>query len=429
MTYIYTDIINAKYMDFSKIPVTDHSVVFCKGILEQLIENEQRVRARRKKDLYSYEFAVKAVLSALMLATAETTGGWVYRSVSKKSFANSPIKGDTFNHLIHELDKNGFIDIVKGSNHSSPFSDGFIPGIATRFKASDALVRLWRQSGFSLKDVRHHFKQQPILNDVRLKSMSQRQRNQKAVGKNLKVPVNNTVSVIKAQLESINRYLLKQSFDGMEFLGLRRIFNEGDHHDFNWNMGGRLYAIGDDNYQRLKKADRLNLRINDEPVVELDINASYLRILHGLRGFPLPASSDIYDVPTLHRSMVKAWVSSTLGHTNFHRAWPARTLDELRKDGLIVSKKQTYPAIQSLVLENYPVLRDWPTCGISWSHLMYMESEAMIEAMEILRGYDVPTLPVHDSLILPKTSGVMAQEVIKQVFTDHFNVEFVVNGL
>ncbi len=190
MTYIYTDIINAKYMDFSKVPVTDHAVVFCKGILEQLIENEQRVRARRKKDLDSYEFAVRAVLSALMLAKAETTGGWVYRSVSKKSFGNSPIKGDTFNHLIQQLDKNGFIDIVKGSNHCAPFSDGFIPGIATRFKASDALVRLWTQNGFSLKDVRRHFKQQPSLKDVRLKSMSQRQRNQKAVGKNLKVPVN-----------------------------------------------------------------------------------------------------------------------------------------------------------------------------------------------------------------------------------------------
>ncbi len=109
MTYIYTDIINAKYMDFSKIPVTDHAVIFCKDILDQLIENEQRVRARRKKDLENYEFAVKTVLSALMLAKAETNGGWVYRSVSKKSFADSAIRGDTFNHLIRELVKNGYV--------------------------------------------------------------------------------------------------------------------------------------------------------------------------------------------------------------------------------------------------------------------------------------------------------------------------------
>ena len=429
MTYIYTDIINAKYLDFSKIPVTDHAVIFCKDILDQLIENEQRVRARRKKDLENYEFALKVVLSALMLAKAETNGGWVYRSVSKKSFANSVIKGDNFNHLIQELDRNGYIEIVKGSNHKAPFSAGFVPGIATRFKASNALVKRWKQRGFSIKDIRHHFKQQPSLKEIRLKAMSQRQRNQKAVGKNLPVPRTNQVNVINAQLVSINRFLLEQSFDGMEFLGLRRIFNEGDHHDFNWNMGGRLYAIGEDNYQRLKKADRLKLKINNEPVVELDINASYLRILHGLRGFPLPESSDIYSVPTLHRSMVKAWISSTLGHTNFHRAWPTRTLDELKKDGLSVSKKQTYPAVQSLVLEHYAVLRDWPTCGIRWSHLMFEEAEAMIEVIKTLRDRNVPSLPVHDSLIVPKSTGPLAKETIERVFSDLFKTEFIVKGL
>ena len=113
MSYIYTDLINAKYLDFSKIPVTDHAIIFCKDILDQLIENEQRVRARRKKDLENYEFALKVVLSALMLAKAETNVGWVYRSVSKKSFANSAIKGDTFNHLIQELDKTAISTLSK----------------------------------------------------------------------------------------------------------------------------------------------------------------------------------------------------------------------------------------------------------------------------------------------------------------------------
>ena len=113
MTYIYTDLIMPSTWISQNIPVTDHAVIFCKDILDQLIENEQRVRARRKKDLENLEFAVKAVLSALMLAKAETNGGWVYRSVSKKSFANSAIKGDTFNHLIQELDKTAISKLLK----------------------------------------------------------------------------------------------------------------------------------------------------------------------------------------------------------------------------------------------------------------------------------------------------------------------------
>jgi len=429
MSYIFADIKNAKFMDLSKIPVTTHAVNFCEEILRELIENEQRTRARRKQDLDSYEFALKAVLSSLMLAKIETPGGWVYRSVSKKSFSDSFIKGGTFNRLIRELDKKGYLDIVKGSNHKAPFGTGYRPGLATRFRASDALIKHWKQSGFSIKDLRHHFKQQPSLTEVRLKAKSQRQRHLKINGKSLPIPRNDQVIAIKEQLERINGYLIKQSFDGTNFLGLRRIFNEGDHHDFNWNMGGRLYAIGDDNYQSLKKAARLKLKINSAPVIELDINASYLRILHGLRGFKLPEASDIYHVPPLHRSIVKAWIKSTLGNTGFHTRWPLRTLTELKKDGLTVTKKQTYPAIQSLVLENYPVLKDWPICGIRWSHLMYEEAEAMLEVMERLQHQDIPSLPVHDSLIVPEAAGKRAHDEMTEVFERRFQVPFIINGL
>ena len=429
MSYIFTDIIDAKFMDLSKIPVTTHAINFCEGILHELIENEQRARARRKNDLDSYALALKSVLSSLMTAKTETAGGWVYRSVSKKSFSNSLIKGDTFNRLIRELDKQGYLDIVKGSNHKAPFGTGYVPGLATRFRASDALMKRWKQSGFSIKDLRHHFKQQPSLAEVRLKAMSQRQRHLKINGKSLRVPRNEQVIAAKEQLERINRYLIKQSFDGTNFLGLRRIFNEGDHHDFNWNMGGRLYAIGDYNYQSLKKAARLRLKINSAPVIELDINASYLRILHGLRGFKLPEGSDVYHVPTLHRSIVKAWIKSTLGNTGFHTRWPHRTLAELKKDGLTVTKKQTYPAVQSLVLENYPVLRDWPTCGIRWSRLMFEESEAMLEVMERLQHRDIPSLPVHDSLIVPEAAGKRAHDEMTEVFERRFQVPFIISGL
>ena len=64
----------------------------------------------------------------------------------------------------------------------------------------------------------------------------------------------------------------------MEFYGLRRIFNEGDRSEFRWDIGGRLYAASENSYQHLKKEKRLKIKINDEEVVEIDINADYKNV-------------------------------------------------------------------------------------------------------------------------------------------------------
>ena len=60
----------------------------------------------------------------------------------------------------------------------------------------------------------------------------------------------------------------------MEFYSLRRIFNEGDRPEFRWDMEGRLYAASENSFQHLKKEERQKIKINDQEVVEIDINAS-----------------------------------------------------------------------------------------------------------------------------------------------------------
>ena len=107
--------------------------------------------------------------------------------------------------------------------------------------------------GVALTDILRHFKSSPRLDQIRLKSSSSRLKQHKINGHNMKVPTEARTDVLKAELKSLKRYLLQQEFTGFDFYGLRRIFNEGDREDFNWNMGGRLYAISEHHYQRLKK--------------------------------------------------------------------------------------------------------------------------------------------------------------------------------
>ena len=69
----------------------------------------------------------------------------------------------------------------------------------------------------------------------------------------------------------------------------------------------------------MKQQDRARMRIGGEEVVEIDINASYLTILHGISGFALPDRDDIYDISGIDRVIVKAWITSTIDHHCFQR--------------------------------------------------------------------------------------------------------------
>ncbi len=88
---------------------------------------------------------------------------------------------------------------------------------------------------------------------------------------------------------------------------LKRVFTAS------WLLGGRWYAVGaEGNYQRMSEAERLGVTINGEPVVEVDVQASHLSIMHGLLGLPLP-DGDPYEFPDMSRSVAKAWITATLG--------------------------------------------------------------------------------------------------------------------
>ena len=60
------------------------------------------------------------------------------------------------------------------------------------------------------------------------------------------------------------------------------------------------------------------MTIGGEEVVEIDINASYLTILHGMAGYPLPNRDDLYAIGGYNRTIVKAWITATIGHHGFH---------------------------------------------------------------------------------------------------------------
>ena len=81
-----------------------------------------------------------------------------------------------------------------------------MPGLATRFKASDKLLSLWQDTGYETIDLKDHFKKKPRLNEIQLKSASSRYQKQKIKGKNLRVEKTTQTQAIKLRLFNINKY-------------------------------------------------------------------------------------------------------------------------------------------------------------------------------------------------------------------------------
>ena len=115
----------------------------------------------------------------------------------------------------------------------------------------------------------------------------------------------------------------------------------------------------------MKQQDRAMIKIGGEEVVEIDIKAYYLTILHGISGFALPERDDIYDISGIDRAIVKAWITSTIGHHSFHSRWPKNALAEIKAAGIDKPKSMTVASFQPTILDHFPMLSGWPTQKIT----------------------------------------------------------------
>ena len=241
-----------------------------------------------------------------------------------------------------------------------------------------------------------------------------------------KIPLSSTTKAeqIIEDVTAINAFLFSFTYDGMVFGGLRRLFNEGDRDDFDYNLGGRLYCANAQGHINMTSHERANIRINGEAVVEIDINASYLTILHALKGEPMPNREDIYAIAGLPREVVKRWFTITMGSPKFQTRWLRSNLDEMKEGGVAHKPWMTVKAVEKAVLEHFPIMKDWPKQEVRWSNLMFIESEVVIGTMlELMRTYQVPSLPVHDCIIVRKSYQDLAMRVLSEQFKAKVGLE------
>jgi hypothetical protein len=186
-----------------------------------------------------------------------------------------------------------------------------------------------------------------------------------------------------------------------------------------WSLHGRWYVPGADSYQGMSAEERLEITIAGEPVVEIDIKASLISLLHGVLGLPLPAD-DLYSIPRVPRDGVKAWINATLGKGSPVVRWSKQTLadhpavadHDARAVGALVMARYPFLANPWVVVERR-VIHGEPRRIL---HHMLTGIEAAVLTMTIagLRERGILGLPMHDGLIVPASAEEIACRLLRE---------------
>ena len=386
-----------------------------------------RKRARRAKDWDSFVDAVGRFTGDL--AASIGAGGKCSPVACPKAagaFGAQSFGYDTFMGVYRAFGDLGLIEVVSpGWYARSPeFGPKAGRGELERIRATDALADLLATHGIPLGQADEHFALLTPPPSLSLRESSVRYRDRKLRGASMKVPSTPETRRLAEEVEGLNSFIRGFKLEGVPFTGWTRGFNQGDHEGFAWDLGGRLYAQPAGSYQGLPGEGRLALRIEGEPLVEIDIKASHLALVYALKGLSLReavrvdfadgtwSEGDPYCIEGLPRKAVKAWITATLGNGKHPTRWAPETARRLREAVPDWNPRELMcRKVGAAVLARHPVLSD--LTGITWGRLQFLESQVIIGAMVRLRDdYGIPALPVHDSLMVPRPVWFTGWEVL-----------------
>ena len=378
----------------------------------------KRVRRPQSKERLAHCLTLDAILADLILATDNTNAlGFCYRSSNRQGFTDSATKATSkvYDWQIDALEATGLIDRKGGYAANEDFDGAKIVHHrrATRLRATWALMEIAQRHGIDHSSLYSHYaklKQEPKATIV-LKTSSTRT----GRGRVMRCPDNERTAELRRPIDAINDAYAQNRFEGTPSPVLRRVFNCADTNGFDFNKGGRLIA----DFQDMPRESRASILIDGRAVVELDLKASQLTILYGITKTPM-REGDPYQIDGVPRSVVKAVVTTMigLGHTNLTR-WPSETrkglLADLGDNGPMSSKAfgKLYAAktMAAKVLKAHPVLHHLSPDKLDWADLQFIESEVMVAVIHELTVHcDIPALPIHDSIIVPKGDEAFARQ-------------------
>ncbi len=394
-----------RMISFNTIGCAAASEALARSVIYIVQQAESRQRVRKADDQISFERAVDFILGDLFKAYVGDSSPYAYRAEGKTNFYGLPVGHSTWKSIMPVLIDLGYVEYFKGSNYKNPFDEGrYLSGSASRFLATESLISLAESHGINFDTLSEYYITEMPKSVLKLKASKRGELEAKVL------PIADTpnTEALAAQVHRLNKYLSKQTLTGGSFEGYRRSFNNGELAGFDWNQGGRLYAVGN-SYQHLSGKRRAAMQINGEPVVEVDVSASHLSIYMGEMGHRASDGIDLYAIDGVPRVAVKQYIASSFGLAKLINKWPTAADAEVVAFDVV--------DVREAVCDAIPCLESLADSGLDWSTLQFLEAEALIQAMESLHKQDISAYGVHDSLIVPISGLKAARNALEGAWT------------
>jgi hypothetical protein len=387
---------------------------------------------RRQRSLEKLRDTLAAIVGGLLVSWGRTPPRAVKRARTASDFSASPVGVETYRTALKGLAALGYVSLRAGVKFQRSFQFQGLPEV---IMPTEALVSIAARHGVLPEIARQHFRIVPsekvpavpsaliTMKTVWERTGGRKDRAEVALGADL----DEQGRAILAQIEAVNAAAARHTVTGAMAPRWKRTFTSasavfaGD-----WDLGGRWTALGgiDGCYQTLPSYLRRDIRIDDESVAEVDVAASQLTLLLGLRGMPLP-SGDLYDISPWPRGVIKYFVNATLGNGRPLQRWRPGTPPDIAALSI--------KAVGASVLDRYPFLAE-PHIGVLPERysgaaepvkllphfIMGREAAAMTAAMTTVWAA-MPgelVMPIHDGLLCRESVVPTVESAIKDGYRE-----------
>jgi hypothetical protein len=252
------------------------------------------------------------------------------------------------------------------------------------------------------------------------------------IGTIKKYPRTHQLNQDRNNLEKINKFLSNQNFALKA--PLKRIYSENE------NRGGRLYTAIQ-NIPNNRLPIRKSLRLNGEPLIEIDFKANHLSMciaLHESESYTrLP--DDPYTLllthsgfkgkeTSLYREYAKAFVTRALGAKdlrgaqNAFRAWQKKHEFEYPHLGFkTMTNGELFKSLRKGFEELFP---NTPLFSDRGAHLQKLEGDILMAV--ILEGIEkeIPIIPLHDACLCANTNRKEVESLMKKHWAKALGIDY-----
>jgi hypothetical protein len=207
-------------------------------------------------------------LSTLLAKTKLNKDKHCYRSLMRDRFTGEPVSYRHFQDFKAVMLEHGYLHHEKGKVHEDEDAHFFqtdeekkqgvkeyIYYSASKFLVSDKLVGFCNDNGINEQNISKQFIQLKPEIFIEARYPSKRARATKFKGRRVRkadLYLMAEAHTQQAVMREVNDFLFAQKLSGAVFNGLKRVYSDfTDDGSYQFDMGGRLYAFGEDNYQRL----------------------------------------------------------------------------------------------------------------------------------------------------------------------------------